>query len=143
MRSSNILTLSSGIGSIVTFITIVGIPVLAGLFGLSLFDTTVSGFTTTFIRKYQKKLTKVTKLYDTVIPALSVIENKVSEAFKNGNIDEKEFETLQKLYFNVFKDLANIDRKMREEMRVEFEKNFLEEIKNLRNTIKTNNLNAS
>ena len=133
---STAITVSSGIGTIATVITVIGIPVSVGLGGLSLFGSILNGFFMAMIKKYRRKVKKVVKLYDIVLSASSVFENKVSKALSDGNIDENEFKMLQDLYLKVFNDLSNIDHKMRVENRNQFEKNLLEEIENVKNTLK-------
>ena len=44
------------------------------------------GVATALTKKYQKKLTKVTKLVDIVTSALAVFETSVSKALNNGKI---------------------------------------------------------
>ena len=48
----------------------------------------VSGVTMTLTSKYQKKLTKVTKLVDIVTSAIAVFETSMSKPLNNGQIDE-------------------------------------------------------
>ena len=55
----------------------------------------ISGLTIALTSKYQKKLSKVTKLVDIVTSALAVFETSVSKALDNGEIDEREFGILQ------------------------------------------------
>ena len=82
---------------------------------------------------YQRKVKKAARLYNVVLPALTVFENKVFEALNDGNVDQNEFKILQDLYLKVFGDLSSIDRKMQVENRNQFEKNLLEEIENIKN----------
>ena len=130
---STTITVGSGIGTIATLITVIGIPVSAGLCGLSLFGTVLNGFFMVITKKYQRKVKKAARLHDVVLPALTVFENKVSKALIDGTIDQNEFKMLQGLYLKVFGDLSSIDRKMQVENRNQFEKNLLEEIENIKN----------
>ena len=47
-----------------------------------------AGVATALTSKYQKKLTKVTKLTDIVTLAIAVFEARVSKALNNDEIDE-------------------------------------------------------
>ena len=73
---------------------------------------------------YQRKVKKAARLYNVVLPALTVFENKVSKALNDGNVDQNEFKILQDLYLKVFGNLSSIDRKMQLENRNQFEKKF-------------------
>ena len=88
----------------------------------SLTGSIASGIISTLIEKYQKKLSKVTKLIDIITPALVVFERVVSGALKNGIIDEEEFNTLQTLHHDTLNDLTGIDRRMEAEHRSLIEK---------------------
>ena len=76
--SSSSLTIGSSISSIATAATIVGIPVSAGLGGVVLAGSISAGLTTALVKKYQKKLNKVTKLCDIVTSAIAVFETSIS-----------------------------------------------------------------
>ena len=73
-------------------------------------------------KKYQKKLTKVTKLTDIIISALALFERVISKALKNGKIDEQEFNSIQKLHPETINELMGVDLKMVAENRSQFEK---------------------
>ena len=92
------LSIATGISSVATFATFIGLPVSILLGAASLTGAIASGIISMLTKKYQKKLKKVTKLIDIVIPALVVFERVVSGALKNGIISEEEFNTLQMLY---------------------------------------------
>ena len=83
--SSN-LSIATGISSVATLSTFIGLPLSIPLGAISLARASVSGVTTALTKKYQKKLSKVTKLVDIVRSALAVFEMSVSEALNNGNI---------------------------------------------------------
>ena len=103
--SSGIST-ATGISSIPTFATFVGLPVSMALGAASLTGVIASGIISTLTKKYQKKLRKVTKLIDIVTPALVVFERLLSGAMKNGVIDEEEFNTLQTLHLETLNELT-------------------------------------
>ena len=89
------ISVPTGISSVATFATFIGIPVSAALDAASMTGEIASGIISTLTKKYQKKLKKVTKLTDIVTPALVVFERVISGALKNGIVDEEEFNTLQ------------------------------------------------
>ena len=88
------ISVATGISSVATFATFVGLPVSMALGAASLTGAIASGIISTLTKKYQKKLKKVTKLIDIITPALVVFERVISGALKNGVIDEEEFYTL-------------------------------------------------
>ena len=126
---SSAISAATGISGVVTLSTFIGLPVNISLGGISLAGAGVSGVTTVLTKKCQKKLLKVTKLTDKVISALAVFERVVSKALSNGKIDEEEFNSLQMLHLDTINELADLDRKMVAENRIQFEKSILEEIK--------------
>ena len=136
--SSSSLTIGSSISSIVTAATIVGIPVSAGLGGVVLAGSISAGLTTALVKKYQKKLNKVTKLCDIVTSAIAVFETSISQALNDGKIDLKEFQVLQRTYYNALEKLSSTDRKMAVETRSQFEKSLLEELQSIKRTLNEN-----
>ena len=110
--SSSSLTIGSSISSIATAATIVGIPVSAGLGGVVLAGSISAGLTTALVKKYQKKLNKVLKLYDIVTSAIAIFKTSISQALNDGKIDLKEFQVLQRTYYNALEKLISTDRKM-------------------------------
>ena len=104
---------------------------------ISLPGARVSGVATALTKKYQKKLTEVTKLVDIVTSALALFETSIFKALKNGKADEREFGMLQTLYSKSLTELTDVDYKMEAENRNQFEKSLLEEINNIKSTLKT------
>ena len=92
------VSVATGISSVATFATFIGLPVSISLGAASLTGVIASGIISALTKKYQQKLKKVTKLIDIITPALVVFERVVSGALKNGEIDEEEFNTLQTLH---------------------------------------------
>ena len=127
------ISLATGISSVATFTTSIGLPVSMALSVASLTGAIASGIISMLTKKYQKKLRKVTKLIDIVTPALVAFERVVSGALP-GLIDEEEFNTLQTLHLETLNKLTGIDCTMEAEHRSLVEKNLLEEI----NSIKKN-----
>ena len=106
------LSIATGISSVATFATFIGLPVSIPLGAVSLAGAGISGVTTALTKKYQKKLTKVMKLTDIITPAIAVFETCLSKALKNGKIDEEEFSSIQKLHLETMNELTGIDCKM-------------------------------
>ena len=95
---SSRISMATGISSVATFVTFIGLPVSAALGVASMTGVIASGIISVLTKKYQKKLKKVTKLIDIVTPASVVFERVISGALKNCIIDEEEFNTLETLH---------------------------------------------
>ena len=95
------ISIATGISSVATFATFVGLPVSMALGAASMTGAIASGIISVLAKKCQKKLKKVTRLIDIVTPALVVFERAISGALKNGVIDEEEFNTLQTLHLEI------------------------------------------
>ena len=106
------ISVATGISSVATFATFVGIPVSILLGVASMTGAIVSEIISVLAKKYQKKLKKVTKLIDIVTPALVVFERVISGALKDGIIDEEEFNTLQTLHLETLNELTGVDHRM-------------------------------
>ena len=126
------ISIATGISSVVTFTTFIGIPVSTVLGAASMTGVIASGIILVLTKKYQQKLKKVTKLIDTITPALVVFERVVSGTLKNGVIDEEGFNMLQTLHLETLNELTGIDRRMEAEHRSLVEKSLLEEINELK-----------
>ena len=126
------ISVATGISSVATFATFIGIPVSTALGAASMTGAIASGIISVLTKKYQKKLKKVTCLIDIVTSALVVFERVVSGALKNGVIDEEEFNTLQTLHLETLNELTSIDHRMKAEHRSLVEKSLLEEINELK-----------
>ena len=120
-----------------TLSTFIGLPVSIPLSAVSLAGASVSGVATALTYQYEKKLIEVTKLVDIVTSAICISETSVSKASNNGEIDEREFQVLQKLHFKVVNELSNVDRKMAAETRTQLQKSSLEEINEIKKTLTT------
>ena len=134
---SNGIGVATGISSMETFATFVGLPVSVALGVASMTGAIASGIISTLTKKYQKKLKKVTHLIDIVTPALVVFERVISGALKNGIIDEEEFNTLQTLHLETLNELTGVDRRMEAENRSLVEKSLMEEINELKKKAET------
>ena len=70
---SSVISATTGISSVATFATFIGLPVSIFLGTASLTGAIASGIISTLAKKYQKKLKKVTKLIDTRNSSISCI----------------------------------------------------------------------
>ena len=112
------IRLATGISSVATFATFVGLPVSAALGAASLTGAIASGIISMLTRKYQKKLKKVTHLIDVIMRTTVVFERVIYSI-----IDEEEFNTLQTLHLETLNELKGVDRRMEAENRSLVEKN--------------------
>ena len=126
------ISVATGISSIATFATFIGIPVSAVLSAASMTGVIASGIISVLTKKYQQKLKKVTKFIDIVTPALVVFERVVSGSLKDCVINEEEFNMLQTLHLETLNELTGINRRMEVEYRSLVKKSLLEEINELK-----------
>ena len=131
------ISVATGISSVATFATFVGLPVSMVLGVASMTGVIASGIISMLTKKYQKKLKKVTSLIDIVTPALVVFERVISGALKNGIINEEEFNTIQTLHLETLNELTGIDCRMEVENRPLVEKSLMEEINELKKKAET------
>ena len=131
------ISVATGISSVATFATFIGLPVSAALGAASLTGAITSGIISTLTKKYQKKLKKVTRLIDIVTQATVVFERVISGALKDGIIDEEEFNTLQTLHLETLNELTGVDHRMEAENRTLAEKSLMEEINNIKKKAET------
>ena len=68
------ISVATGISSVATFVTFIGIPVSTALGAASMTGAIASGIISMLTIKYQQKLKKVTKLIDIITPAIVVFE---------------------------------------------------------------------
>ena len=131
------ISVATGISSVATFATFVGLPVSVALGAASLTGSIANGIISTLTKKYQKKLKKVTKLIDIVTPALVVFERVISGVLKNSIINEEEFNTLQTLHLETLNELMDVDCRMEAENRSLVEESLMEEINELKKKAET------
>ena len=131
------ISIATGISSVATFPTFVGLPVSVALGAASVTGAIASGIILVLAKRYQKKLKKVTRSIDIVTPALVVFERVISGALKNGVIDEEEFNTLLTLHLETLNELTGVDRKMEAENRSLVEKSLMKEINELKKKVET------
>ena len=131
------ISIATGISSVATFATFVGLPVSVALGAASPTGVIASGIISTLTKKYQKKLKKVTRLIDIVTLATVIFDRVISSALKDGIIDEEEFNTLQTLHLETLNELTGVDRRMEVENRSLVEKSLMEEISELKKKAET------
>ena len=131
------INVATGISSVATFATFVGLLVSISLGAASLTGVIASGIISTLTKKYQKKLKKVTRLIDIITRATVVFERVISVALKDGIIDEEDFNTLQKLHLETLNELTGADHRMEAENRSLVEKSLMEEINELKKKAET------
>ena len=129
---SSSLSVATGISSVATLATFIGLPVSISLGAASLTGAIASGIISALMKKYRKKLNKVTKLTDIVMPALVVLERVVSGTLEDGTIYEEEFNMLQTLHLETLNELMGVDHAMEAEHRSLVEKSLLKEINNIK-----------
>ena len=131
------INVATGISSVATFATFVGLPVSVTFGAASLTGAIASGIISTLTKKYQKKLKKVTCLIDIIMEAIVVFERVISGALKDGIIDKEEFNTLQTLLLETLNELTGVDHRMEAENRSLVEKSLMEEINKLKKKAET------
>ena len=125
--------LATGISSVATFATFLGLPVSVALGAASLTGVIACGIISTLTKKYQKKLKKVTHLINIITRATVVFDRVISAALKNGIIDViLEFNTLQTLHLETLNELTGANHRMEAENRSLVEKSLMEEINELK-----------
>ena len=121
----------SGVSTIETAFTVVGLPISASLGVVSTISPCVGGILLLTSKKYKKKLLKCYELLDKITSSLATFEVLISLSMDDGTvIDAKEFHKLQTLYLQLMTYIRNIDRKMKVETEENFQKTIMDEIKN-------------
>ena len=130
------VALASGVSTIGTSVTVVGLPISASLAIVSTVSTCVGTCLLLSSKKYKKKLLKCYKLLDKITTSLTTFETLISLSLDDGTvIDAKEFQKLQTLYLQLMTHVRNIDRKMKVQTEENFQKTIMEEIVNLKKAI--------
>ena len=126
------VALASGVSTIGTSVTVVGIPISASLGVVSTVSTCVGACLLLTSRKYKKKLLKCYELLDKITTSLATVDTLISLSIDDGSvIDAKEFHKLQTLYVQLMTYVRNIDRKMKVQTEENFQKTIMDEIINL------------
>ena len=126
----------SGVSTIGTAFTVVGLPISASLGVVSTISTCVGGVLLLTSKKYKKKLLKCYELLDKITSSLATFEVLISLSIDdNSAIDTKEFHKLQTLYLQMMTNVRNIDRKMKVQTEENFQKTIMDEITNLKKAL--------
>ena len=130
------VALASGISTIGTSVTIVGIPISASLAIVSTVSTCVGACLLLTSKKYKKKLLKCYELLDKIATSLATFETLISLSIDDGSvIDAKEFHKLQTLYLQLMTHVRNVDQKMKVQTEENFQKTIMDEITNLKKAL--------
>ena len=130
------VALVSGASTIVTSVTIIGIPISASLGVVSTVSTCVGACLLLTSKKYKRKLLKCYDLLDKITTSLATFEVLISLSIDDGSvIDAKECHKLQTLYLQLMAHVRNIDRKMKVETEQNFQKTIMDEITNLKKAL--------
>ena len=133
---ANSFTLISGVPTIGTAFTVVGLPISASLGVVSTVSTCVGGVLLLTSKKYKKKLLKCYELLDKITSSLATFEVLISLSIDDGTvIDAKEFYKLQTLYLQLMMQVRNVDRKMKVETEQNFQKTIMDEITNIKKAL--------
>ena len=127
------IALVSGISTIRTSVTVVGLPISASLGVVSTVSTCIGACLLLTSKKYKKKLLKCYELLEKITSSLATFEALISLSIDDGTvIDAKEFHRLQTLYLQLMTHVRNIDRKMKVETEENFQKTIMNEINNIK-----------
>ena len=92
----------SGVSTIGTAFTVVGLPISASLGVVSTVSTCVGGILLLTSKKYKRKLLKCCELIDKIMSALATSEVLISLSLDDGTVtDAKEFHKFQTLYLQL------------------------------------------
>ena len=127
---------ASGVSTIGTSVTVVGLPISASLAIVSTVSTCVGACLLLTSKRYKKKLLKCYELLDKIMTSLATLETLISLCLDDGNvIDVKEFNKLQTLYLQLMTHVRNADRKMKVQTEENFQKTIMDEIINLKKAL--------
>ena len=130
------VALASGVSTIGTSVTIVGLPISATLGVVSTVSTCVGACLLLTSKKYKKKLLKCYELLDKITTSLATFETLISLSIDDDSvIDAKEFHKLQTLYLQLMAHIRNIDRRMKVQTEENFQKTIMDEIVNLKKAL--------
>ena len=131
------VALASGVSTIGTSVTFVGLPISASLAIVSTVSTCVGARLLLTSKKYKKKLLKCYKLLDKITTSLATLETLISLSVDdNSVIDATEFHRLQTLYLQLMKQVSrNVDRKMKVQTEENFQKTIMDKIINLKQAL--------
>ena len=132
----SIVGVISGVSTIGTAFTVVGLPISASLGVVSTVSTCVGACLLLLSKNYKGKLLKTYNLLDKITSSLATFEVLISLSIDDGTlIDAKEFHKLQTLYLQLMTQVRNMDRKMKVETEQNFQKTIMDEITNLKKAL--------
>ena len=127
------VALDSGVSTIGTSVTVVGLPISASLAIVSTVSTCVGACLLLTSKKYKKKLLKCYELLDKITTPLTTFETLMSLSMDDDTvIDAKEFHKLQTLCLQLMTHFRNIDRKMKVQIEENFQKTIMDKINGLK-----------
>ena len=130
------VALVSGVSTIRTSVTVVGLPISTSLAIVSTVSTCVGACLLLTSRKYKKTLLKCYERLDKITSSLATFETLISLSIDDGTvIDAKEFHKLQTLYLQLMTHVKNIDRKMKVQTEESFQKTIMDEIVDLKKAL--------
>ena len=128
--------LVSGVSTIGTSVTVVGLPISTSLAIVSTVSTCVGACLLLTSKKYKKRLLKCYELLDRIMTSLATSETLISLSIDDGTvIDAKEFNKLQTLYLQLMTHVRNIDQKIKVQTEENFQKTIMNEINNLKKAL--------
>ena len=126
----------SGVSTIGTAFTVVGLPISTSLGVVSTVSTCVGACLLLLSKNYKGKLLKTYNLLDKIKSSLATFEVLISLSIDDGTvINAKEFHKLQTVYLQLMTHVRNIDRKMKVETEQNFQKTIMDEITNLKKAL--------
>ena len=135
---ANTVGVVSGVSTIGTVFTVVGLPISASLGVVSTVSTCVGACLLLTSKKYKKKLLNCYELLDKITTSLATFETLIRLSIDDGPvIDAKEFYKLQTLYLQLMTHVRNIDQKMKVQTEENFQKTIMDEIVNLKKSYGT------
>ena len=128
--------LASGVSTIGTSVTVVGLPISFPLAIVSTVSACVVACLLLTSKKYKKKLLKCYELLDKITTSLATFETSISLSIDDGSvIDAKEFYKLQTLYLQLMTHVRIIDRKMKVQTEENFQRTIMDEMTNLKKAL--------
>ena len=130
------VALVSGVSTIRTSVTVVGLPISTSLAIVSSISTCIGACLLLTSKKYKKKLLQCYELLDMITSSLATFEFLISLSIDDGTvINAKEFHKLQTLYLQLMTHIRNIDRKMKVQTEESFQKTIMDEINKIMDEI--------
>ena len=134
-KGASSVALASGVSTIGTSVTNVGLPISASLAIVNTVSTCVGACLLLTSKKY-KKLLKCYELLDKITTSLATFETLISLSLDDDTvIDAKEFHKLQTLYLQLMTHVRNIERKMEVQTEENFQQTIMDEVNGLKKAL--------